>query len=383
MARRPTTARSRRCPVAPARRLPVARFRCRVPSTMDPLRRSPTPPSRQATAPRRDGGRVRARPPTARAAPRMAPQAPPDRPPGVERPAPRRARPHHRPTAPPPATPRGVPPPRAHPPHPQAAGPHRGDAAPDRRWAAPGRSVDPTDGERSRTPAGCRRAAARLPTCGETAPRRTLRPPGGVRLPRGGRMARPTPTSGPPAPSPAEAARQAGPPTAQPPPRRAETAHGAPGSGTVPARGATRTCPRSPRSRTPTATPHSSTAALSTPTPKPSPTGPGRRPPRTAPPRRPRTASASPVPSAQDGPRARRSGPMRRRADRTTMLDPGKTGPIETQQAPDDGGPSTAVGLAPPGAEAWHRDRTDAPRRPRRRPGHRGLAPFDSRRRGR
>jgi hypothetical protein len=46
---------------------------------------------------------------------------------------------------------------------------------------------------------------------------------------------------------------------------------------------------------------------------------------------------------------------MRRRADRGAMLDPGQTGPIQTL---DDGGPSTAVGLAPPGAEAWHRDRT-------------------------
>ncbi len=58
------------------------------------------------------------------------------------------------------------------------------------------------------------------------------------------------------------------------------------------------------------------------------------------------------VPSPEDEPRA---GPMRRRADRSAMLDPGQTGPIQTL---DDGGPSTAVGLAPPGAEAWHRDRT-------------------------
>ena len=41
------------------------------------------------------------------------------------------------------------------------------------------------------------------------------------------------------------------------------------------------------------------------------------------------------------------------------MLDPGQTGPIAPQPlADDDGGPSTAVGLAPAGAEAWHRDRT-------------------------
>jgi hypothetical protein len=40
------------------------------------------------------------------------------------------------------------------------------------------------------------------------------------------------------------------------------------------------------------------------------------------------------------------------------MLDPGMTGPIATQLPADDGGPATAVGLALPGAEAWHRDRT-------------------------
>jgi len=54
-----------------------------------------------------------------------------------------------------------------------------------------------------------------------------------------------------------------------------------------------------------------------------------------------------------------RAGAPRRRADRTTMLDPGQTGPIAPQPlADDDGGPSTAVGLAPAGAEDWHRDRT-------------------------
>jgi len=58
------------------------------------------------------------------------------------------------------------------------------------------------------------------------------------------------------------------------------------------------------------------------------------------------------VPSTEDESRA---GPMRRHAGRSTVLDPGQTGPIQTL---DDGGPSTAVGLAPAGAEAWHRDRT-------------------------
>jgi hypothetical protein len=54
-----------------------------------------------------------------------------------------------------------------------------------------------------------------------------------------------------------------------------------------------------------------------------------------------------------------RAGAPRRRADRTTMLDPGQTGPIAPRPlADDDGGPSTAVGLAPVGAEEWHRDRT-------------------------
>jgi hypothetical protein len=54
-----------------------------------------------------------------------------------------------------------------------------------------------------------------------------------------------------------------------------------------------------------------------------------------------------------------RPGAPRRRSDRTTMLDPGQTGPIAPQPlADDDGGPSTAVGLAPVGAEDWHRDRT-------------------------
>jgi hypothetical protein len=60
-------------------------------------------------------------------------------------------------------------------------------------------------------------------------------------------------------------------------------------------------------------------------------------------------------PEGRDRPR---TGQVRRRVDRTTMLDPGMTGPIATQLPADHGGPSTAVGLAPPGAEAWHRDRT-------------------------
>jgi hypothetical protein len=67
----------------------------------------------------------------------------------------------------------------------------------------------------------------------------------------------------------------------------------------------------------------------------------------------------------------------RMRSDNTPMLDPGLTGPIEVQRLPQglpqgllqaddaDGGPSTAVGLAPAGAEAWHRER--AGRRGRRR----------------
>jgi hypothetical protein len=62
-----------------------------------------------------------------------------------------------------------------------------------------------------------------------------------------------------------------------------------------------------------------------------------------------------PVPPRDE---AARPGPARRRADRSTMLDPGQTGPIEAQTPVDDGGPSTAVGLAPAGAEAWHHDRT-------------------------
>jgi hypothetical protein len=54
---------------------------------------------------------------------------------------------------------------------------------------------------------------------------------------------------------------------------------------------------------------------------------------------------------------------------RTGVLDPGLTGPIEQPPGPsldeptldsDDGGPATMVGAAPKGAEAWHRSRTRA-----------------------
>jgi hypothetical protein len=62
-------------------------------------------------------------------------------------------------------------------------------------------------------------------------------------------------------------------------------------------------------------------------------------------------------PRRGDDRRARPAAPPRRRADRTTMLDPRQTGPIAPQPL-DDGGPSTAVGLATPGAEERHRDRT-------------------------
>ena len=52
----------------------------------------------------------------------------------------------------------------------------------------------------------------------------------------------------------------------------------------------------------------------------------------------------------------------RLRSDRTPMLDPGMTGPIDMHRLPPaddlDEGPSTAVGMAPVGAEEWHRERT-------------------------
>lgn len=65
-------------------------------------------------------------------------------------------------------------------------------------------------------------------------------------------------------------------------------------------------------------------------------------------------------PPSADESRARPTEQMPRlRSDRTTMLDPGKTGPIEIRPPQDDdGGPATAVGLAPAGAEGWHRERT-------------------------
>jgi hypothetical protein len=74
--------------------------------------------------------------------------------------------------------------------------------------------------------------------------------------------------------------------------------------------------------------------------------------------------------------RVRRTDPVRRRGDRSTRLDPGQTGPIEPQRSPEDGGPSTAVGLAPPGAETWHRDRTSR-RAADGGPATEASAPFD------
>jgi hypothetical protein len=67
-------------------------------------------------------------------------------------------------------------------------------------------------------------------------------------------------------------------------------------------------------------------------------------------------------PSAEQA-RARPTEEMPRlRSDRTPMLDPGMTGPIDMQRLPQaddlDEGPSTAVGMAPVGAEDWHRERT-------------------------
>ena len=68
----------------------------------------------------------------------------------------------------------------------------------------------------------------------------------------------------------------------------------------------------------------------------------------------------------------------RYREDRTGVIDPGLTGPIDQQQLlglskppvieepaaeqpDDDGGPATMVGVAPAGAESWHRVRTGRP----------------------
>ena len=67
-------------------------------------------------------------------------------------------------------------------------------------------------------------------------------------------------------------------------------------------------------------------------------------------------------PSAEQA-RARPTEEMPRlRSDRTPMLDPGMTGPIDMHRLPPaddlDEGPSTAVGMAPVGAEEWHRERT-------------------------
>ena len=84
-----------------------------------------------------------------------------------------------------------------------------------------------------------------------------------------------------------------------------------------------------------------------------------------------------PMPSQRgDDPHAAGPAVMRRRADRTTMLDPGQTGPIAPQPL-DDGGPSTAVGLAPPGAEEWHRDRTARRGARDSGPATEASAPFD------
>ncbi|HEY0814774.1 MAG TPA: hypothetical protein VGE11_15975 [Pseudonocardia sp.] len=71
--------------------------------------------------------------------------------------------------------------------------------------------------------------------------------------------------------------------------------------------------------------------------------------------------------SPGDNPRARPTEQMPRlRADRTPMLDPGLTGPIDMARSAQaealpavvDEGPPTAIGMAPAGAEGWHRERT-------------------------
>jgi hypothetical protein len=69
------------------------------------------------------------------------------------------------------------------------------------------------------------------------------------------------------------------------------------------------------------------------------------------------------APPSGDKARARPTEQMPRlRSDRTPMLDAGLTGPIEVQRLPQadvaDEGPPTAVGMAPAGAEGWHRERT-------------------------
>lgn len=68
-------------------------------------------------------------------------------------------------------------------------------------------------------------------------------------------------------------------------------------------------------------------------------------------------------PPAGDKAHSRATEQMPRlRSDRTPMLDAGLTGPIEVQRLPQadvvDEGPPTAVGMAPAGAEDWHRERT-------------------------
>jgi hypothetical protein len=108
--------------------------------------------------------------------------------------------------------------------------------------------------------------------------------------------------------------------------------------------------------------------------------GRGASDPRTAAPWTPdRSVLREPVPRDIDGPTDGRAEPWsppsaeqararpteempRLRSDRTPMLDPGMTGPIDMQRLPQaddlDEGPSTAVGMAPVGAEDWHRERT-------------------------
>ena len=91
------------------------------------------------------------------------------------------------------------------------------------------------------------------------------------------------------------------------------------------------------------------------------------------------------APAAEPTYRSRPTEQMpRMRSDNTPMLDPGLTGPIEVQRLPQglpqaddaDGGPSTAVGMAPAGAGAWHRERTG--RRGKRRADSRADTGADS-----
>jgi hypothetical protein len=74
------------------------------------------------------------------------------------------------------------------------------------------------------------------------------------------------------------------------------------------------------------------------------------------------------APPSADKARARPTEQMPRlRSDRTPMLDPGLTGPIDVQRLPRadvaDEGPPTAVGMAPAGAEGYHRERTSRRRK--------------------